>query len=489
MTGNRVLIIDDEIVLSRSLAMTFRDDGFEVTTAESGEAAMEILESAAPQVVLLDLRLPGMDGIQVLEHIRRHDESVGVILMTAYGDTQTTVEAIKRGAFNFINKPFELADIKALVHQAFESQSRKREFEYLKYQQRRFYRFCDLVGQSPQMREVYRQIDTLAQTRDVTVLIRGESGTGKELVASAIHYKSDRSKAPFMEINCASLPESLLESELFGYEKGAFTDAKQTKKGLFEMADGGTIFLDEIGEMPMSLQSKLLRFLEKKQFKRLGSGRDFKVDARIIAATNRDLESAIKQGGFRPDLYYRLNVVSVYLPPLRERKEDIDLLAHYFLSEFCRDMGKPEIAIAPELTELFSRYPWHGNVRELRNAIERMVIFSKGRIIDKDLLPPEMGGVSIENTAAVSLNGLWRPGDDIEATLSRVESAMIRQALSHHQGNKTQAAELLGISRFSLNRRMERLLIAPDRLADKVPENPVAPMSRRMEPSDGSGLV
>ena len=461
MPGDRVLIIDDEMVLSRSLAMAFGDDGFEVTTTGSGEEAMEVLESVSPHVVLLDLRLPGMDGIEVLEKIRRHDESARVILMTAYGDTQTTVEAIKRGAFHFINKPFDLLDLKALVHQALETRRREREFEYLKYQQRRFYRFCDLVGESSQMQEVYHQIDTLARTRDVTVLVRGESGTGKELVASAIHYKSDRAKAPFMEINCASLPESLLESELFGYEKGAFTDAKQTKKGLFEMADGGTIFLDEIGEMPVSLQAKLLRFLEKKQFKRLGSGKDIQVDARIIAATHRDLENAIKEGGFRADLYYRLNVVSICLPPLRERHEDIPLLAHYFLGEFCRDMGKAEFIIAPEVMDILTRHPWHGNVRELRNVVERMAIFAKGQLIRKDLLPPEMGIQETGPTTDLPFGTVWKPGTGIDAVLSGVESAIIREALSRSQGNKSQAAELLGISRFALNRRMERLGMAP----------------------------
>ncbi|MEJ2157863.1 MAG: sigma-54 dependent transcriptional regulator [Desulfobacteraceae bacterium] len=457
MNNERILIIDDENVLRRSLAMDFTDEGFNVCTAESGETGVVIAADFKPRVVLLDLRLPGMDGIQVLEILRRQDEELVVIMMTAYGDTQTTVEAIKRGAVNFINKPFELDEIKALVRQAIQNQNRNREFEYLKYQQRRFYRFCDLVGESPQMRAVYRQIETLADTEDVTILIRGESGTGKELVASAIHYKSARRKAPFTEINCASLPETLLESELFGYEKGAFTDAKQSKKGLFELSDNGTIFLDEIGEMPIPLQAKLLRFLEKKQFKRLGSGKDLQVDARIIAATNRDLEGAIREGQFRSDLYYRLNVVTLHLPPLRNRRDDILLLADFFIDRFCKDMGKSAKKLTDEVKTVLQHHPWEGNVRELRNVIERAVIFSKGESIGIDLMPPEVVGRRTETDSRFPLQKIWEPGDAIETAICRVESQIIEEALKRCGHNKTKAAEMMGISRFALGRRLERL--------------------------------
>jgi two-component system response regulator AtoC len=454
---NRILIVDDEIVLSRSLAMAFEDEGFEVRTANSGEAALETAADFRPLIVMLDLRLPGMDGIQVLEALRKQTAEVIVIMMTAYGDTQTTVEAIKQGAFNFINKPFELDDMKQLVEQAVRSHSRSRELEYLKYQQRRFYRFCDLVGESREMQAVYDQIDILADTDDVTTLIRGESGTGKELVASAIHYKSRRNKDPLMEINCASLPESLIESELFGYEKGAFTDAKQSKKGLFEIADGGTIFLDEIGEMPLPLQAKLLRFLEKKQFKRLGSGKDLQVDVRIIAATNLDLENAIKKRQFRADLYYRLNVVSLYLPSLRERRDDILLLADYFIDQFCKDMGKRPKKLAPEVKEVLLSYPWEGNVRELRNVMERAVIFSKERIIGIEIMPPEIAGQRPADEGLVSVEKIWQSGVSIETALSQVESDIIQDALKKCDDNKTRAAKIMGISRFALNRRLDRL--------------------------------
>jgi len=457
MSGERILIVDDEEILCRSLKMDLEDDGFGVAVAKSGEKAIQQLADFAPFVVLLDLRLPGMDGLQVLEKIRENDEDINVIIMTAYGDTQTTVEAIKRGAFNFINKPFELEELKELIRKALESRTLKREVEYLRYQQRRFYRFCDLVGKSQQMRQVYKQIDIVSQTQDTTVLIRGESGTGKELVASAIHFKSKRNKAPFIEINCASLPESLLESELFGYEKGAFTDAKQSKKGLFELADGGTIFLDEIGEMPISMQAKLLRFLEKKQFKRLGSGKDLEVDARIIAATNKDLEDEIRKGRFREDLYYRLNVVSLYIPPLRERKEDILLLANYFFDQFCRDMGKMPVELSPEVAAIFEHHPWRGNVRELRNVIERAVIFGKGKTIEKHLLPPEMIGGQNEKIRGWIGKDEWLDDSPVDEILFEVEREIIKDALRKTQGNKTKAARILGISRFSLNRRIERL--------------------------------
>ncbi|MEJ2642265.1 MAG: sigma-54 dependent transcriptional regulator [Desulfosarcinaceae bacterium] len=457
MKRERILIIDDEDVLRRSLEIDFKDEGFQVRTAASGEAGIAAAVDFRPQIVLLDLRLPGVDGIEVLETLRRQDEEMVVIMMTAYGDTQTTVAAIKRGAFNFINKPFELAEVRDVVGQAIESLSRRREFEYLKYQQRRFYRYCDLVGESPQMQSVYRQIDTLADTEDVTILIRGESGTGKELVASAVHYKSGRSQAPFMEINCASLPETLLESELFGYEKGAFTDAKKSKRGLFELADKGTIFLDEIGELPPTLQAKLLRFLEKKQFKRLGSGKDLQVDARIIAATNRDLEAAIKAGDFRSDLYYRLNVVTLHLPPLRERRDDILLLAEYFIAQFGKELGKGPKRLSPAVKEMLAGHPWEGNVRELRNVIERAVIFSKGRTIDADLMPPEVVGSKAVSDRPLPLDALWAPGEGIESAMARVEARIIQAAMDRCDRNKTRAAEMMGISRFALNRRIERL--------------------------------
>jgi two-component system response regulator AtoC len=457
MIAQRILIVDDEPVLCNSLKIGLEDEGYHVQIANTGEEAMEELPGFDPGVILLDLRLPGMDGIQVLKKIRDLNQGTHTIMITAYGDTQTTVEAIKLGAYDFINKPFELEELKELIRNALEKETLKQEVEYLRYRQQKFDRYGDLVGSSPQMTEVYRQIQILADSDRTTVLIRGETGTGKELVAGEIHFRSSRKKAPFMEINCASLPEHLLESELFGYEKGAFTDAKQLKKGLFELADRGTIFLDEVGEIPVSLQAKLLRFLEKKEFKRLGSGTDIKVDVRIVAATNLNLEEAIKQGGFRQDLFYRLNVVTLCLPPLRQRKDDIVLLANHFLDEFCRDMGKPRMPLSPAASERLLNAPWPGNVRELRNLIERMVIFGREGLLDETPHLPD-----VPFPAQQGGPGGFNPGDllrgkSLDDALLTVEGRLIKEVLAQSKGNKTLAAKRLGISRFSLKRRIDKV--------------------------------
>ncbi|MCD4674618.1 MAG: sigma-54 dependent transcriptional regulator [Desulfobacula sp.] len=457
MAQERVLIVDDEKILCRSLKMDFEEDGFLVNVSNSGEQALELISSFYPAVVLLDLRLPGINGIDVLKKIQGFDPDIAVIIMTAFGDTTITVEAVKCGAFHFINKPFELEELKKLVRKAIKGRVLKREVEYLRYQQRKIYRFCDLVGQSDKMMEIYKQIEILSKTDHTTVLVLGESGTGKELVASAIHFKSKRNKAPFMEINCASLPENLIESELFGYEKGAFTDAKQQKKGLLEVANHGTVFLDEIAEMPMSIQAKLLTFLEKKQFKRLGSGKDIKVDVRIIAATNQDLVRAIEKKKFRKDLYYRLNVVSIHAPPLRERKDDILALSNYFLKEFSKDMGKIPKILLPEVEDIFNAHPWHGNVRELRNVIERAVIFCRGRTVDINLLPREMLDYKNTGNRELKIQGNGTNGIPIDLVLLKVEKQIIDDALKQTKGNKTLSAGLLGISRYSLIRRINKL--------------------------------
>ncbi len=457
MTKERILIVDDEQVLCRSLKIDFEEDNYSVKICHTGEDALMQVSEFDPAIVLLDLRLPGINGIKVLKKINAHDPDIAVIIMTAFGDTQITVEAVKNGAFHFINKPFELEELKKRVHQANSSRVLKREVEYLRYQQRKVYRFCDFVGKSEKMMEIYRQIEILSQTDHTTVLVLGESGTGKELVASAIHFQSKRNKAPFMEINCASLPENLIESELFGYEKGAFTDAKQSKKGLLEIADNGTVFLDEIAEMPMSIQAKLLIFLEKKKFKRLGSGKDIKVNVRIIAATNQDLTTAIEKKNFRKDLYYRLNVVSIHTPPLRERKEDILPLSNYFLEEFSKDMGKIPKTLSKKVEAVFEAYPWYGNVRELRNAIERAVIFCKGKCVEKDLLPKEMIAYKNTDIKAPATDAASLSGTSIDQALLKFEAQLIENALHTTKGNKTLAADRLGISRFSLNRRINKL--------------------------------
>jgi len=462
MTQEKILIVDDEKILCRSLKMDFEESGYQVKISNTGEQALKLLSDFYPGVVLLDLRLPGINGIEVLKKIKDFDPDIAVIIMTAFGDTKITVEAVKCGAFHFINKPFELEELKELVQKAVKGLKLKREVEYLRYQQRKIYRFCDLVGQSDKMMAIYKQIEILSKTDQTTVLVLGESGTGKELIASAIHFKSKRNKAPFMEINCASLPENLIESELFGYEKGAFTDAKQQKKGLLEIANQGTVFLDEIAEMPISIQAKLLTFLEKKQFKRLGSGKDIEVDVRIIAATNQDLAKAIEDKKFRKDLYYRLNVVSILAPPLRERRDDILTLSNYFLEQFSRDMGKTSKTLLPEVEEIFNAYPWYGNVRELRNTIERAVIFCGGNTVDKNLLPQEMLAYKQPKTMELKIgtpinHDPKKTNTPIDTILLTVEKQIIDGALKQTDGNKTMAARLLDISRYSLARRITKL--------------------------------
>ena len=457
MIQERILIVDDEQVLCRSLKMDFEEDGYTVKISSTGEQALEHVPGFDPTVVLLDLRLPGINGIEVLKKIQTFDPDIAVIIMTAFGDTKKTVEAVKTGAFHFINKPFELEELKKLVGKAVTSRVLKREIEYLRYQQRKTYRFCDLVGQSDKMMKIYRQIEILSKTDQTTVLVLGESGTGKELVASAIHFKSKRNKAPFMEINCASLPENLIESELFGYEKGAFTDAKQQKKGLLELANHGTVFLDEIAEMPLSIQVKLLTFLEKKKFKRLGSGKDIEVDVRIIAATNKDLSKAMEEKRFRKDLYYRLNVVSLHAPPLRERTDDILALSNYFLEAFSKDMGKTAKILLPEVEKIFLSYPWYGNVRELKNVIERVVIFCRGQMVGKDLLPREMLAYKAPGCPKVTVQSTEKNNTPIDTVLLGIEKQLIDDALKQTNGNKTMAARLLDISRYSLARRLNKL--------------------------------
>lgn len=465
MDKARLMIVDDEKILNRSLAMAFESRGYEVLGVHSGEEALKMLDGAAPELVLLDIRLPGMNGIEVMEKILAWNREVPVIVMTAYGDTRTTVEAVKKGAANFVDKPFELDDIREMVEKVLEERHFRKDYEYLKYQQKKFYRFCDLVGQSAAMKEIYRKIDMLAATEDTTVLICGESGTGKELVASAIHYKSRRNKAPFIEINCAALPEHIIESELFGHEKGAFTDAKTAKKGLFELGDKGTVFLDEIGDMPLPAQAKLLRVLEKKQFRRLGSCRDIKVNVRVIAATNKDLTQSIQENTFRQDLYYRLNVICLNLPPLNRRKDDILLLADYFLEQFCREMKQKPKHLSDAVKAALVKHPWEGNVRELRNLMERAIIFTKGDKITTEVLPPEMikGGQApplrgdLKSGRALEACRAQAGGKDLKTAMDRYETALIRTALEEADGNKTEAGRCLGISRFALNRRLERL--------------------------------
>jgi len=448
-----ILIVDDDEVMVETLRNVLRKKGYELFCAASGNEALELLRKELVDLVLLDMRLPDVDGLEVLSKIKELDTEILVIMMTAYSDVESAVSAIKAGAYHYINKPFELEELRLLIEKGLETKRLINEVRRLRWQQQDKYGNCHLYGESPQMNYVRELIQMISKTYKTSVLIQGESGTGKELTANAIHYGSRRATKPLMKINCSAIPDALLESELFGYERGAFTDAKSTKKGLFELADGGTVFLDEIGDMKPYLQAKILRFLETQTFMRVGGEREIKVDVRIIAATNKDLESLVREGGFRRDLYYRLKVMVIEMPPLRERPEDILLLTNLFIEENNRELGKNVKGLTPEAKRLMTLHPWPGNVRELRNVIERAMILTDQEMLTPDQLPLEIrqgrGGIKAE-----SENDVFQTEDDL--TLEGAERRHIARVLKKLEWNKSKAAKALGISRATLREKVKR---------------------------------
>jgi two-component system response regulator AtoC len=455
----RVLIVDDEPGVRESLRMVLKDD-YEPATAESGPEALEMLAKAPADVVLLDIIMPGTDGMQVLEELRSRHPSMPVIMLTATKTLKTAVEAMKLGAFHYITKPFDVDDLRAHLQKATEQAALVREVEALRTEVGRRYQLENIVGHSERMQEVFKTVLTVAPLK-TTVLITGESGTGKELIAKAIHYRSPRTHHPLVAMNCAAIPETLLESEIFGHEKGAFTDAYTRKLGQFELAHEGTLFLDEIGEMNMATQAKFLRVLEHGEFMRVGGTKPLTVDVRIIAATNRDLAASMKEGTFRQDLYYRLNVVTVHLPPLRERRDDLPLLIRHFTQAKARDMGMPEKSFKPEAVDVLVRYPWPGNVRELENLIERLLVLSEGPLIGVDDLPEQVrrGEQDPGTMKEQVLQGRKSLGDAVD----EFEREIILEALGQTNFNQTRAAEMLGTTRRILKYRMDKLGVAgPD---------------------------
>lgn len=437
-----------------------KDMGYEVKTAFNGEDGLNIVISFQPHLVFLDLRLPGVGGGEILQEIKKIDKNVEVIMMTAYADTKTAVLAIKNGAYDYLNKPFELDHIELMVNKVFENISLKEQTFLLNEDRKR--RITPIIGRHPSMLEVKRQIKVLAQHGNTTVLLRGETGTGKGRVACDLHYQSQRRDKSFIEINCGAIPENLLESELFGFEKNAFTGAQQAKKGLLELADEGTIFLDEIGELSPDMQVKILKFLEERRFKRIGGLQDIEVNVRIIAATNANLEKAIREKKFREDLYYRLNVVPINLPPLRERGEDVIVLASFFLQEFCRNMSKNIIDLADDTKEVFLQYDWPGNIRELRNVIERIIILYNDDKVEMKHLPMVMKKSFFNNLVDKKIytkqDVIIESDFSLETLLKEIEKKYIFKALEKTGGNNTKAAELLGISRYALQRRLEKYM-------------------------------
>jgi nitrogen regulation protein NR(I) len=476
---SRILIIDDDDQLRKSFHKLLTEEGYRVQSAASGEAGLEMVRRELPDLVILDMRLPGLNGFETFKAIHSFDARLPVIMMTAYGTTETAIEATKMGAFDYVLKPFEIPDMLAVIQQALEAGRFMRSPIAMNP-------VTDgaeeeaIIGRSKPMQDAYKAVGRVSAS-DATVLIRGESGTGKELVARAVYQHSLRVQRPFLVINCVAIPENLLESELFGYEKGAFTGATHRRVGKIEQANGGTVFLDEIGDMPFSIQAKILRLLQEKRIERLGGRDTIAVDVRIIAATNRNLEKAIEDGRFREDLYYRLKVVTITLPPLRERQGDIPLLAEYFLCRYCRTLEMNNPGITREAVHVLDLHPWPGNVRELANTLQKALIFNRGAPVGEEDVRQALSGNdhagarSAESTDAVihrwareALNAGGQP-NLFDACMDRMASILISEALIITGGNRSRAAKILGLSRPTLHSKIEKYRL---RLETSVSDSP-----------------
>ncbi|NPA95811.1 MAG: sigma-54-dependent Fis family transcriptional regulator [Thermodesulfobacteria bacterium] len=464
MRNECILVVDDSPDIRFTMSEVLKTKGFSVESASDGQEAIEMLENRFFDIVLTDLSMPRKTGMDVLRYVTENSPETICIIITGFGTIQGAVEALKIGAYDYLCKPIKPDEVTILIDKALEVRDLKRENRSLKKELKSRYGFDNIIGTSKPMQEVFRLVEKVADT-DSTVLITGESGTGKELIAHSIHYASDRKDGPFIPVNCAAIPEELLESELFGHEKGAFTHAIKTRIGRFELANKGTIFLDEIGEMSPSLQVKLLRVLQERKFERVGGVKTISVDIRVVAATNQDLETAVKEGRFREDLYYRLNVIPIHVPPLRERRSDIPLLAKYFLEKYCKGKRKGVQGISDEAMEILVRYDWPGNVRELENIIERMVILANGDIITKEDLPlqiVEKAGCS-PGFLAVSGEAMEFPdeGLSLSQAVSELEKTLILKALERTGGVKNRAAKLLKMNRTTLIEKMKKLGLMP----------------------------
>ncbi|WP_303850257.1 sigma-54 dependent transcriptional regulator [Seleniivibrio woodruffii] len=450
-----ISIVDDEDVLTHSLKMTLEYWGYRVTVFDKGSLFLEHLKTSSPDIVFLDICLPDSNGIDVLKVLNEKSPDSSVVMITAHGNVRTAIEAIKLGAYDYLNKPFEMDEIKLIIEKILCEIRLYREVEMRREREYKYWVRENMVISCGAMNELLKRAETVASADSTTVIMRGESGTGKDLLAKTIHNMSARASKPFIEVNCASFPENLLEMELFGYEKGAFTDAKTRKNGLIEIADGGTIFFDEIGELSPFMQAKLLKFLESHTFRRLGGVNEIKVDVRVISSTNKNLEEAVKSGEFRSDLYYRLSVFPLEIPPLRERGEDIILLAEYYLSFFAKKFGKPAPLISDDAKNSFISYSWPGNVRELKNICERITILSTKRVIAAADLPQEMFGKEVY--FRMTMDRVSPFSGSIDDVLMEIEKEMVADAMKRADGVKQSAAKLLGISRHALIRKLKRL--------------------------------
>lgn len=445
-------MVDDEYLIRWTLQQNLTKEGYEVLIAETGEEALEKVKEEAPDLMLLDIKLPGTDGYEVLERALKIDQDIVPIMITAYEDVESVVKAMRLGAFDYITKPFDFDKVHLSIQKALEASQLKREVKHLRREQKNWFGLNNIVAVSEEMRRVIRMVEKMAQSDASTVLIQGESGTGKELIAHAIHDWGKRENMPFITVNCAGFPEHMLENELCGHEKGAFTDAKEVKKGLLEVADGGTLFLDEIGDMNPNLQAKLLRLVEQKSFRRIGGLKDIRVNVRIITASNRDLVRLKEEGKFREDLFYRINIASLRIPPLRERPNDILPLTKYFIQKYNEEFHKNVQKVSKVVEDFFMSYSWPGNVRELRNVIERAMIHGDGDTLLMEHLPVEILGKASKEGEVIE--GIRIPPEGI--SLEKVEEALVRQALRLTNGNQTKAAKLLDISRDALRYRMQK---------------------------------
>lgn len=443
--ANRILLVEDEEKLRRALELHLRSLGFTVTVASSAEEALSAIDRS--DLILSDLRLPGMDGVEFLSRIRLTNSVSPVILMTAFGTVESAVEAMRKGASDFLTKPFSLDHLTSVVERALEMRALRDENRKLREELGKRYDLEHIIGRSAPMQEVFHLVMRVAQAKS-TVLIAGESGVGKDLIARAIHFHSPRRDRPFVKINCTAIPENLMESELFGYEKGAFTGAATAKPGKFEDANTGTVFLDEIGDVTPAVQVKLLRILQEREFERLGSNKTIGIDVRVIAATNQDLRAALEQGTFREDLFYRLNVVPINIPPLRKRKEDIPYLAEYFLAKYAQESGREIESLGEDALQLLEAHYWPGNVRELENVIERAVVLSHGKVVT----PADIRIDDVHKRPVASDDQFLPPG----MTLDEYETWLVQEALRRSKGNKSQAARLLGITRNAFRYRLSQ---------------------------------
>jgi len=469
MGAKKILIVDDEESVRYSFRKLFREPGCEIVEAANGLEALSVIKKELPDLVLMDIEMPGLNGLDAIQRIKANNPQLPVIIITAFGTTERVIAAMKYGAYEYLEKPFDVDRLKEVISEALEMKRLSDEDNSIEIHPADTQTGEQIVGMSPAIKEVYKMIGRVAAS-DVSVLLSGESGTGKELVAKAIHRYSDRSDKPFIAINCAAIPDSLLESELFGFEKGSFTDASHMKEGKFEMADKGTLFLDEVADMSLTLQAKLLRVLQEGTFERLGSNTVIKVNVRVISATNKNLENAISAKSFREDLYYRLKVITITLPPLRVHPEDIPLLTNYFLSRHCQEMKKPLVTVPPETMEGLLKYSWPGNVRELENLLKRALLLSKSNVITPDLISAEINstasvipGISSKNPASLVPENLEEyEGKLFKHVIDQVEKELIEKALAHSKGNQVRTAKLLGISRAMLHERMEKFGLLPE---------------------------